>query len=571
MQSKCQNCFIDYEISQEDTAFYSSQNLPYPTFCPDCRFKRRLSWINVKTLYKWPDGNISIYHPSSQYNLVSDIEWWDDKVDPTAYGQDYDFDKDFFTQFAKLLKSAPLPHLHRSYSSLENSDYCNAATNLKDCYMLACADNNQDCLYSMWIENCRSCCDVLFANTCELCFECVNIKNCYNCRYSEDCDTSTDLLFCRDCVGCKNCFGCNGLRQKEYCIFNKQYSKEDYQKQLQSLNFDSYKEKEAIKFKVQQRFADQIKKYMHSRNTENVSGDYIYQSKKTQHSYFAEKCEDCNYVQFLRYIDTGTKNSYDYTMFGIAAENIYESAWCGLNTNNVKFSFWCYSCADIEYCYGCHNSQNLFGCVGLKRASYCIFNKQYSKEAYFEQVNRIKSQMQSVPYKDSSNNQYFYGEFFPSELSPFTYQETLLSDFYNQDQINLQNIRIQESKASKEQVAASNQPPDELSKADQSTTSKIYTCSSQSSPNCSTYYKITTAELKFYKQNHIPLPQSCFNCRNKQRIQLLNKPTFRLTYCSCRNQKCNHQAQCNMQIYTAYNSDNSEIYCQTCYEKSVYS
>ncbi|MBP7884916.1 hypothetical protein KAZ93_01885 [Patescibacteria group bacterium] len=31
---------------------------------------------------------------------------------------------------------------------------------------------------------------------------------------------------------CKNCFGCVGLKNHEYCIFNKQYSKEDYEVQV---------------------------------------------------------------------------------------------------------------------------------------------------------------------------------------------------------------------------------------------------------------------------------------------------------------------------------------------------
>ena len=32
-------------------------------------------------------------------------------------------------------------------------------------------------------------------------------------------------IFCR---GCKNCFGCVGLNKKEYCILNRQYTKEEY-------------------------------------------------------------------------------------------------------------------------------------------------------------------------------------------------------------------------------------------------------------------------------------------------------------------------------------------------------
>lgn len=34
------------------------------------------------------------------------------------------------------------------------------------------------------------------------------------------------------CHRCRNCFGCVGLRDKEYCIFNKQYSPDDYEKNV---------------------------------------------------------------------------------------------------------------------------------------------------------------------------------------------------------------------------------------------------------------------------------------------------------------------------------------------------
>ncbi|MFA6586210.1 MAG: hypothetical protein WCS86_03575 [Candidatus Paceibacterota bacterium] len=36
--------------------------------------------------------------------------------------------------------------------------------------------------------------------------------------------------YCEGCIDCKNLFGCIGLRKKQYCIFNKQYSKEEYEK-----------------------------------------------------------------------------------------------------------------------------------------------------------------------------------------------------------------------------------------------------------------------------------------------------------------------------------------------------
>lgn len=39
----------------------------------------------------------------------------------------------------------------------------------------------------------------------------------------------SNLLYCSYCISCKNCFACVALRNKEYCIFNKQYTLEEYE------------------------------------------------------------------------------------------------------------------------------------------------------------------------------------------------------------------------------------------------------------------------------------------------------------------------------------------------------
>jgi len=40
---------------------------------------------------------------------------------------------------------------------------------------------------------------------------------------------SSDIFYCDTLFSCHDCFGCTGLKNKQYCIFNKQYSKEDYE------------------------------------------------------------------------------------------------------------------------------------------------------------------------------------------------------------------------------------------------------------------------------------------------------------------------------------------------------
>jgi hypothetical protein len=509
---KCQETGIDFAITESDKKYYDYIQVPYPTFCPESRFKRRLSWINVTKFYKRKDGLISMYRDNCGYNIIPDYDWWSDKYDCLEHGREYDFSKNFFSQFNDLLHTARLPHLHRNYSTFENSDYCNAASNLKNCYMVSCADNVEDCYYSVMIENCKSCSDLLLCNHCELCYDCINCRKCYFCFYSYDCQNSSYLQFSEDCIGCHNCFGCIGLRNKEYCIYNQQYTPEDYASKTKDLLPNSYQEVAETKKQIAKFFSQFPQKQIRGHQNENVSGNYIYQSKNVHNSYVAEKCEDSKYVQFIRYLDAPSYNCMDYTIFGIASSSIYESAWCGLHCHNVKFSYWCYNCSDIEYCYGCHNSQNLFGCVGLRSKQYCIFNKQYTENDYHQKVKEIKEQMLKIPYTDKNGLTYFYGEFFPSELSPFFPEETLLSDFYlaNDLETNLQYSPT--NQIAEEQTCYISEMPD-------SVVNKLLFCLKTNKP-----YKITSQELKFYKNNNIPLPNHCFNYRNKSRIKQLSKP-----------------------------------------------
>jgi hypothetical protein len=43
------------------------------------------------------------------------------------------------------------------------------------------------------------------------------------------------MIYCNTCIGCKDCFGCAGLRHKQYCVFNVQYTKEDYDKKVSNI------------------------------------------------------------------------------------------------------------------------------------------------------------------------------------------------------------------------------------------------------------------------------------------------------------------------------------------------
>jgi hypothetical protein len=91
------------------------------------------------------------------------------------------------------------------------------AKNCEDCRFLATAESfahTYDCNY------CPSRCEWSYQGV--ACHG-QSIFCCHNTMYS------SEVLYCQDCSSCKNCFGCAGLKSKQYCILNTQYSKEEYE------------------------------------------------------------------------------------------------------------------------------------------------------------------------------------------------------------------------------------------------------------------------------------------------------------------------------------------------------
>ncbi|MEK7591662.1 MAG: hypothetical protein AAB489_05675 [Patescibacteria group bacterium] len=65
----------------------------------------------------------------------------------------------------------------------------------------------------------------------ELMYQCAACgDHAYNLRFCSTCTTNnSNLLYCAHSTGSRDSFGCVGLRRKQYCIFNKQYTKGEYE------------------------------------------------------------------------------------------------------------------------------------------------------------------------------------------------------------------------------------------------------------------------------------------------------------------------------------------------------
>ena len=64
------------------------------------------------------------------------------------------------------------------------------------------------------------------------CYNTAVALSAHNIKFSFIADHSSDVEYCFNCRNVEHCFGCVGLNRKSYCIFNKQYTQEEFWSKL---------------------------------------------------------------------------------------------------------------------------------------------------------------------------------------------------------------------------------------------------------------------------------------------------------------------------------------------------
>ncbi len=546
----CQNCHNDFTIEPDNFNFYKKIDVPPPTWCPECRMVRRFMWRNEHNLYRKKDAltgrEIFSSFPESAPCKIYELSYWNsDKWDPQKYARDYDFSRPFFQQFKEFLYEVPWPA--HSVQRMVNSDYCGNAGGFKNCYLCFNGDDFENCAYVIVGYLTRDSFDLYNARHTELSYEGYMIDESYKVLYSVNCEECHDVWFSRNLMGCSNCFGCVNLRNKSYHLFNKPVTREQYQEFLKNFNSGSHQAVEEMRKKTEELWARAPMKYALLINTTNTTGEHIERSKNLKNCYNVHEGENLAYCQFLA---PPVADCWDYTAWGAGASQIYESLTVGEECDSVKFSWECWpSSHNIEYSAHCRSSSNLFGCVGLQKKEYCIFNKQYSKEEYQTLRDKIVDQMKG----DGE-----YGEFFPPELSPFAYNETIAQDFFplTREQAETKGYlwREPEVKEFKTTVSSSDLP-DDIKDTPESIVNEIIKCG-----QCGKAYRIIQIEFNFLKNMKLPLPRLCVSCRFARRFKFVNPPKLW-------ERKCD---KCDKNVATSYAPDRPEIiYCEPCYNAEV--
>ncbi len=547
--NQCQKCQAQFEITADDNAFYEKMGVLAPTLCPKCRAQLRLSFRNERVFYKrvcdrCQKPTISMFSQNKPYPVWCYDCWWADDWDPSVYGQDYDPSRPFFEQFKNLYARVPKPALVSMRGV--NCEYLNYAADNKNCYMIVESSNNEDCIHCYWIQLSNNLVDCSFTNKVELSYESDDCYDSFRLQYCRGCHSCTDSYFLLNCRGCANCVGCTNLRQKQYCIFNEQYSKAEYEEKLKSFGFDTTSGVEQFRKQFNEFVKKQPRKYAEITNAVNSTGNYMVNIKNNKNCFHSYDAEDNVYcVHAWR----GAKDCMDCNTVGRNAEKMYNTLNTGIDVSNCIGCSVCWGSTFMTYCVNCPSSANCFGCVGMRTKKYAILNKQYSPEEYEKLKAQIVSDMKA---------QGVYGDFIPKDVSAFGYNESSAAIEFplSKDEALAQGFKWEDTPRGTydKETKQWNDVPDSINDITFNVVPEIFTCT-----NCTKNYKIIANELAFYKRLNIPLPQCCPDCRHERRLKARGPNELHTRSCS----------NCNALVQTSYSeTDVPIVYCEACYNQA---
>ena len=500
-----------------------------------------------------------------------------DDWDGTNYGVDYNFSKNFFTQFFELYKKVPLngPHTEDNI----NSDFLICSGWSKNCYLVCNTTGAEDSAYGNAMDYSKFCFDNSHITKCERCYGSFWLKNSYETHFSTRGTDNATSWFLFGCSGLTNCFGCVNVKNKSYCIFNKQYSREEYKEKVKAMRLNTWSGLQKAK---EEAFAFALKfpvAYLNGLMNDDVTGEYISESKNVHYGYLINGGKDLKYVQYLQV--PGSEDSHDLTIWGDTNTRAYETCQSGLGVSNSHFLKSCWSeVIDSEYCMDCRGISNCFGCAGLKNKQYCIFNKQYSKKEYVVLRKRIINHMNEMPYVDKKGRVYKYGEFFPVELSHFGYNISQAQEHFplTEAQVIAEGYLWYVSPASDYKTTLKSEDiPDAIEDISDSILNELLECMI-----CKKAYRVIPMELAFLRNEKLPIPRQCIDCRYADRISQRAKVLLYHRKCECGGvisengvyeNAVTHShgpTPCPNEFETSHPSESPEIiYCLKCFYEEV--
>jgi len=547
-------CEGEFEIEEGDIKFLKMFNVPPPVFCPTCRRIRRLANMNFSRLFKrecdvpgHSEMMISILPEECPFPVYDYQYFIDEKFDAFSFGITYKEGSDPMKTLFSLRRKFPMPSfLNRDPSSV-NSEYSNGGRDLKNGYYVMACYHVEDAWYSAMITKSRNIMDSRVVIDSEFVYEGLCSDHLYKSSFIYFSSNCIENMFLFDCRNCQNCFGCVNLRNAKYCVFNEQLSKEDYESFLDSV----YPLSRKIISEYEEKFWILVKS-LPTNGTRNISSNNIF-GVNIQNSKNLYDVADANNSENIRHADGALshKDSMDFLFSGGHSSLLYMNTNIGSQSSKVKFSISSKFCTDCEFIFNSKNLNNCFMCFGLQNKSYCILNKQYEKEEYFEIVDEIKSEMLKRGQYGEGLGLEFSAQAYNFSLAQVSYPLTddeivkLGGHVAKEPETNVGNIEVVKYK----------DLPKTINEISDDILNKAILCEESNRP-----FRIIASELEFYKRMNLPLPNIHPLLRIERRLRFVKDGKKYKDVCK----------KCKKDIEVVFDPiDNFLIYCEKCYQQEV--
>ncbi|OGI86472.1 hypothetical protein A3A05_02885 [Candidatus Nomurabacteria bacterium RIFCSPLOWO2_01_FULL_41_12] len=543
----CVDCKNEFEISSGDLNLYEKVGLVIPEQCFFCRTKQYLAFFIFGKFRKGisdlsGESLITVLPNNLRYPIYKSHEWWGDGWNPMNFGQEYDENRPFFDQLKELQEKIPRPHQVGKNNT--GCDWCDDVWDSKNCYLCRSLSKCENLSYSYRVVECKDSFDLVYCFNLQNSYDSFSCHNSFNLNFSENCKDCIDSYFLFDCRNCQNCIMSWNLRNKQYYIRNKQYTKEAYEAELVKIGLDSYQNVEALKNEFKKMLQGEAvhRENFNLKTTDSV-GNYLTNCDKCVNVFTWETSQNCR--NSLRGMDA--KDCID--QFGSWHTEASGNNSCVYGGYQLKHSSWSnarYSeyldlCDEVEYC---------FGCVGLRKKKYCILNKQYEKDEYENLRNKIINNMEKRGE---------YGKFLPYSFGLCEYNFSAGAIYFKditEKEIVLKGGYWKNEDLSSQDGILSASLPDSIIETDPSIKTQALIC-----PESHYRFNISEAEYEFHKRKNFALPRLHFDLRmtkQMRKITVIKSYPYKCMYC-----------ENDIMAYYPPEWGYQKIACEECYKQNI--
>jgi len=535
-----------WQLTERELEILRQYNVPPSTVDPEVR-KDILNGFNTGLAIFWKkhmrtgEPIIAAIPPDSPIPVVTEEEWM---TEDYSHDQEININKSVIDQLWGLVTAIPT----KPTRNVDCQDsIVGGSVGARNSYIGGAALKTNRCYYLYALLEGEDCIDISNSERCQRCYNVNAGFDLADCMFAFFCRDSLNCNFIFDCWGCENCFGATNKRHKKYLWFNEQLTEEEWKKRRAEVDLSDRSQVEKYKARFYELWKSEgIWPSEFSWGNTDSYGDQVFDCVRCPDAYWETKSTDCYQSRF-----GVNKGESAFTSGEGWTENCYQSTG-GVYSQNDRFTVSCFKCNGLEYCHNCQDCEYCFACVGLKRKKFCIYNKQYEEDEYWELVDELKCKM-----VDDGE----YGEFFPAKFSQSGFQNSVGQLFYGYSDQELKSYgalkfdhklgQVLAPKPEEADVVSINNIPDSPGAADDLVGKHIH------DPELDRNFTIYPAELEMYKSKKWPLPRHHFVTRLINLTRHTNTPRKFKTDC----------AECEQSI-TAYKNltfEERKILCPDCY------